>query len=511
MTGPRPPGQSVRAVAPRTLARRLLPFQLGMGLQGMVLWLPVEKLFMTQIGFNAASIGVLAAAYAAVVPLLEVPSGIVADRGSRRWVMVASSASLAASSLLGGLSRNVVTYVVAAMILGVYFAMNSGTVDSIVYDLVLEETGSNELYETWIGRVRMVESGAFVASALLGGALAGWTSARLTYFASIPFIALAMLAFGRFDEPRLHQSADPVGLRTHIAITLRAMTRQRQVPQLLLLAALAALMSQAIFEFGPLWLVALSAPAVLFGPYWAALSSTLGVGGYLTAKLHLERRAVAAVIGCAVPAAAAVLAVTRSLAAVIAAQVILALAIAIVGIRAGRLLHDAVPSTIRTAVSSGAGTLSWVLFLPFSLFLGRFARQQGVERSGWILTGAAALLAILLVASAFGWPHRAPSARADTAGDAGLPDELACREIVDLVTGYLDGVLAPDWRARFEEHLSECDGCSEYLRQIRLTIAALKGLQAGQGAPAPAAGGGGAGPDPQDDTLPDKPLPERTA
>ncbi|MBO0789100.1 MAG: zf-HC2 domain-containing protein, partial [Actinobacteria bacterium] len=298
-------------------------------------------------------------------------------------------------------------------------------------------------------------------------------------------------------------------------ITLRAMTRQRQVPQLLLLAALAALMSQAIFEFGPLWLVALSAPAVLFGPYWAGLSSTLGVGGYLTAKLHLDRRAVVAVIGCAVPAAAAVLAVTRSLAAVIAAQVVLALAVAIVGIRAGRLLHDAVPSTIRTAVSSGAGTLSWVLFLPFSLFLGRFAREQGVQRSGWILTGAAALMAILLVASAFRRAHRAPPEPADTAG-AGLPGELACREIVDLVTGYLDGVLAPDWRAGFAEHLSECDGCSEYLRQIRLTIAALRGLQAGQGPPAPAAdgasgaGGQGAGPDQRGDVLPSEPLPERT-
>ena len=57
MTGPQPAGRSGRPPAPRRLARRLLPFQLGMGLQGMVLWLPVEKLFMTQIGFNAASIG----------------------------------------------------------------------------------------------------------------------------------------------------------------------------------------------------------------------------------------------------------------------------------------------------------------------------------------------------------------------------------------------------------------------------------------------------------------------
>jgi predicted MFS family arabinose efflux permease len=464
--------------AARTLARRLLPLQAGVGLQGMILWVPVEKLFMTQIGFNAASVGVLAAAYAAVVPLLEVPSGILADRGSRRWVLVWASVALAASSLLGGLSTNVVMYVVAAMILGAYFAMNSGTIDSIVYDVVLEETGSNDRYETWIGRVRMAESGAFAASAVAGGALAGWTSARLTYFASIPFIALAVVAFLRVDEPRLHRSAEPVALRSHLTATFRAMTRQRRVREVMVLAALAALVSQAVFEFGPLWLVALHAPAAAFGPYWAALVSTLGLGGYLIGKLRPGRRTTLLVLAGGAPCAAITLAVSRSLATVVVAQALLALLLAIIGIHAGRLLHDSVPSTIRTAVSSGAGTLSWVLFLPFSLVFGRVARDHGVQRSGWLLTGAALLTGILLVLSMFRRAPRVNPAGDTAAGGAAQPADLACRELVDLVTDYLDGVLPADWRAGFEDHLADCGGCSEYVQQIRRTIRALNGLTA---------------------------------
>jgi MFS family permease len=73
------------------LAQRLRPLQIGTGLQGCMLWVPVEKLFQTQIGFNAASIGLMAAAYAAVVPLLEVPSGILADRWSRTGILIISS------------------------------------------------------------------------------------------------------------------------------------------------------------------------------------------------------------------------------------------------------------------------------------------------------------------------------------------------------------------------------------------------------------------------------------
>ena len=240
---------------------------------------------MTQIGFDAASVGVMAAAYAAVVPLLEVPSGILADRWSRSWIMILGCLALMISSLIGGLSQNVLAYVIAAMVLGIYFAFSSGTVDSIVYDTVLEETGSNELYETWIGRIRAVESAAFVLSSLAGGVLAQYTSTRFTYFATIPLVGLAIIGFLRFNEPRLHQAAERVSLRSHVALTFRTMITSRAVVRVLLLVAAAGLLTQAVFEFGPLWLVALAAPAVLYGPYWAALVSTLGVGGLLAGKL----------------------------------------------------------------------------------------------------------------------------------------------------------------------------------------------------------------------------------
>jgi MFS family permease len=466
------------AAVPRTLTRRLLPLQVAIGLQGVILWVPVEKLFMTQIGFTPRSVAIMAAAYAAVVPLLEVPSGILADRWSRNLIMVCASIALIGSSLLGGLSANVPTYIAAAMILGVYFALSSGTVDSVVYDVVLEETGSSDQYETWIGRVRMVESGAFVASALAGGVLAGWFSVRLTYFATLPFIAIAIAAFLRFDEPRLHRTAEPVSLRSHVALTYRTMIREPRVRQVMLLAALVGLLSQAVFEFGPLWLVVLAAPAALFGPYWAALVSTLGVGGYLAGKLHVDHRTTAILLALSAPAAALAVTQTSSLAAVIAAQTVLALLLAIISIHAGKLLHDGVPSNLRTGISSGVGTLSWILFLPFSLVFGWFARSHGVQRAGWFLTAAALLIGLLLIASVLR-ARRKPLPTAT--GDVGArPDEFACKELVELVTHYLDDVLPPDLKDKFQRHLAGCDGCDEYVRQIGLTIRALQTSPTGE-------------------------------
>ncbi len=56
------------------------------------------------------------------------------------------------------------------------------------------------------------------------------------------------------------------------------------------------------------------------------------------------------------------------------------------------------------------------------------------------------------------------------------PGELAplsCRELVELVTDYLEGDLPLLERTRFEEHLAGCRGCSAHLEQMRLTLMTL--------------------------------------
>ena len=55
---------------------------------------------------------------------------------------------------------------------------------------------------------------------------------------------------------------------------------------------------------------------------------------------------------------------------------------------------------------------------------------------------------------------------------------LACAEIVELVTEYLEGALPPNARAQVEAHLAGCDGCAEYLDQIVRTSGLLRAAAA---------------------------------
>ncbi len=50
------------------------------------------------------------------------------------------------------------------------------------------------------------------------------------------------------------------------------------------------------------------------------------------------------------------------------------------------------------------------------------------------------------------------------------PRDLACQEVVELVTDYLEGALSAADRRGFERHLAGCPHCTEYLAQMRETI-----------------------------------------
>ena len=62
-----------------------------------------------------------------------------------------------------------------------------------------------------------------------------------------------------------------------------------------------------------------------------------------------------------------------------------------------------------------------------------------------------------------------------------IPGGISCRELVELVTAYLDGALDPELVQRMDEHLKLCAPCVEYVEQIRttsrLTVAATAELE----------------------------------
>ena len=62
-----------------------------------------------------------------------------------------------------------------------------------------------------------------------------------------------------------------------------------------------------------------------------------------------------------------------------------------------------------------------------------------------------------------------------------MTEDLACLDVVELLTAFLDGALDPATEHEVREHLAVCEGCERYLEQLQTTIEALSrtGSEAG--------------------------------
>lgn len=54
---------------------------------------------------------------------------------------------------------------------------------------------------------------------------------------------------------------------------------------------------------------------------------------------------------------------------------------------------------------------------------------------------------------------------------------LTCQALTEVLTDYLEGAMPLEDRARFEAHLSLCEGCVTYVSQMRQTIETARALR----------------------------------
>ena len=54
---------------------------------------------------------------------------------------------------------------------------------------------------------------------------------------------------------------------------------------------------------------------------------------------------------------------------------------------------------------------------------------------------------------------------------------IECQQLVELVTEYLDGALDEATRVLIDHHLEQCDGCTEFVAQMRQTAAVARDVE----------------------------------
>lgn len=348
---------------------------------------------MHSIGFDDALIGVVFAMFSAVILLVEIPTGILADRWSRRGVLMVGTLLLGTATLLGAISYGPPVYFVSAVVWAIFFALFSGTCDSIIYDALLEEKVPTKHFDYYLGKVRVMISTASVGGSLLGGIVGQFMGLRWTYWLTIPAVLIAFIALAKLREPRLHKTPEKTTLATHLSSTLKSVLQRGRLVRIVATLSLLSALVYTVTEFNQLWSIALSAPILLYGPINALHLATGGIGGYIAGRIQLTRLPVILTCLSILIASSLCLVLSRNLIVTVIAIALFCICLYAITIVFNRYLHDSIPSQVRAGASSISSTIARLIMIPTGIGIGALSSQSDIFHASWLIVALSIVVA----------------------------------------------------------------------------------------------------------------------
>jgi len=153
------------------------------------LYIHAYALLLTARGLTLFQISLIESVVIGTIFVMEIPTGILADRIGRKWSIVLSTFFMMSGEFIFLFAQSYEWYLVMALITGTGFAFASGAVEAMVYDSLPEKNRDNAMKQA-MGRVNSMGQIAFFISPIVGGFII--RDASPEYF--IPAIALTVLA-----------------------------------------------------------------------------------------------------------------------------------------------------------------------------------------------------------------------------------------------------------------------------------------------------------------------------
>jgi len=198
------------------------------------LYIHAYALLLTSRGLTLFQISLIESVVIGTIFLMEIPTGILADRVGRKWSIFLSTLLMMSAEFIFIFAQSYAWYLVIALLTGTGFAFASGAVEAMVYDS-LPEDNRDEAMKQAMGRVNSMGQIAFFISPIIGGIII--RDASPEYF--IPAIVLTVLALFigllvslTLREPNTEWSADkqnPIDLFRGGIDLLRTNSRLRRL------------------------------------------------------------------------------------------------------------------------------------------------------------------------------------------------------------------------------------------------------------------------------------------
>lgn len=175
--------------------------------KGMIFWYAIEKIFYAQNDISLSRIVLLGVVAQGSKVIFELPTSVVADRWSRRNLLILANLSMITSNLVLGLGSTFDVFVIGILFWSLYDALSSGVYEAFTYD-GLASNGLKQTFKKTYGRMEGLENLVLAIVGLIAGLISSWAGFRGTFFITIVPMLASTFVLLRMPEPKIRRTLD---------------------------------------------------------------------------------------------------------------------------------------------------------------------------------------------------------------------------------------------------------------------------------------------------------------
>jgi MFS family permease len=231
----------------------------------------IERLFWEQRGMTIQMVVYTEIIYAVTVVLLEIPTGIIADKWGRKKMVVINAFFGCCEFFILVFATQFWHFAVVVFLAGVGRSACSGSENALLYDSLLSN-GEAQSFEKYIGRLNMCDFSAAILAALSGSLMASRFGFELNYWVSFAGMFVSLCISLMLVEPDIKSKPDePVAVKEYVKASVYFFRKNPGVCLVLLSGMVTGAALNFIDEFWQLYMSRLGIPVIYFGLFSAGL------------------------------------------------------------------------------------------------------------------------------------------------------------------------------------------------------------------------------------------------
>lgn len=224
----------------------------------------VERLFWRSRGISIAETVYIEIIYAAIIIVMEIPTGMLADRWTRKHIILAGSLLTFIGSVWMLNAYGFVEFALIIVLAGISGALTSGSNSALLYDS-LKELGEEKNFEKYLARIKALRYGSGLIAALIGSFVASRFGLLIPYQMSV-FSCLMMVILNiLLVEPKKGEKENSLSMKEIFTDAKHVLLKNDFLKYVMITGAAIGGIVIYVDEFWQNYMDAISVPVVFFG------------------------------------------------------------------------------------------------------------------------------------------------------------------------------------------------------------------------------------------------------